>query len=150
MKRYLIFVALGPLLGGFWLLLTTTIMSGYWSDPENTHRVGKLLKVFFISLQYSYLFGFLPAMMIGAIDDILSHVRRIAPVMRMLLVGVIAFFGTAFLYGGRGPDSGPFQFVMYGLVGFIPGVVSSWLVHKYVGELPDAPAQPPAEKVVGA
>ncbi|HEY2249153.1 MAG TPA: DUF5413 family protein, partial [Bradyrhizobium sp.] len=31
MKRYLIYVALGPLLGGFWLLLTTTIMSGYWS-----------------------------------------------------------------------------------------------------------------------
>jgi hypothetical protein len=39
---------------------------------------------------------------------------------------------------------------MYGLVGFIPGAVSSWLVHKFVGELPDAPAQPPAEKAAGA
>jgi hypothetical protein len=150
MKRYLIYVAVGPLLGGFWLLLTTTIMSGYWSDPQNVHRVGKLLKVFFTTLQFSYLFGFLPAMMIGAIDDILSHVRRIAPVVRMLLVGVIAFFGTAFLYGGRGPDTGAFQFVMYGLVGFIPGVISSWLVHKFIGELPDVPAQPPAEKAAGA
>jgi uncharacterized membrane protein YeaQ/YmgE (transglycosylase-associated protein family) len=150
MKRYLIYVAVGPLLGGFWLLLTTTIMSGYWSDPENAHRVGKLLKVFFTTLQYSYLFGFLPAMMIGAIDDILSHVRRISPVVRMLLVGAIAFLAAEFLYGGRGPDSGPFQFVMYGLVGFIPGVISSWLVHKYVGELPPAPAQPPAEKAMGA
>jgi hypothetical protein len=150
MKRYLIFVAVGPLLGGFWLLLTTTIMSGYWSDPQNAHRVGKLLKVFFISLQYSYLFGFLPALMIGAIDDILSHIRRIAPVVRMLMVGVIAFFAAELLYGGRGPDTGPFQFVMYGLVGFIPGAVSSWLVHEFVGELPDAPAQPPAEKAAGA
>lgn len=147
MKRYLIYVAVGPLLGGFWLLLTTTIMSGYWSDPQNAHRVGKLLAVFFTTLQYSYLFGFLPSMMIGAIDDILSHVRRIAPVVRMLLVGVIAFFATALLYGGRGPDSGPFQFVMYGLVGFIPGVISSWLVHKFIGELPVAPA---AEKAAGA
>jgi hypothetical protein len=151
MKRYLIYVAVGPLLGGFWLLLTTTILSGYWAQPMTAALVGKLLKVFFTTLQFSYLFGFLPAMMIGAIDDILSHVRRIAPVVRMLLVGVIAFFGTAFLYGGRGPDSGPFQFVMYGLVGFIPGVINSWLVHKYVGELPPvAPAQPSAEKAAGA
>lgn len=150
MKRYLIYVAVGPLLGGFWLLLTTTIMSGYWSQPMTAALVGKLLKVFFTTLQYSYLFGFLPALMIGAIDDILSHVRRIAPVARMLLVGAIAFFAAEFLYGGRGPDSGPFQFVMYGLVGFIPGAISSWLVHKYVGELPGAPAQPPAEKVAGA
>jgi Family of unknown function (DUF5413) len=149
MKRYLIYVAVGPLLGGFWLLLTTTIMSGYWSDPQNAHRVGKLLAVFFTTLQYSYLFGFLPALMIGAIDDILSHVRRIAPVVRMLLVGAIAFLAAEFLYGGRGPDTGPFQFVMYGLVGFIPGAVSSWLVHQLIGELPDVPAQPPAEKAAG-
>jgi hypothetical protein len=39
---------------------------------------------------------------------------------------------------------------MYGLVGFIPGAVSSWLVHEFVGELPDAPVQPPAEKAAGA
>jgi hypothetical protein len=150
MKRYLIYVAVGPLLGGFWLLLTTTIMSGYWSQPMTAALVGKLLKVFFTTLQYSYLFGFLPALMIGAIDDILSHVRRIAPVVRMLLVGAIAFFAAEFLYGGRGPDTGLFQFVMYGLVGFIPGAISSWLVHKFLGEFPEAAAQPPAEKAAGA
>ena len=149
MKRYLIYVAVGPLLGGFWLLLTTTILSGYWTRPLESAEVGKFLKFFFISLQYSYLFGFLPALMIGAIDDILSHVRHIAPVARMLLVGAIAFVAAGFFYGGRGPDSGFFQFVMFGLVGFIPGAVSSWLVHKYVGELPDAAAQPPAEKAAG-
>ena len=146
MKRYLIFVALGPLFGGFWQLLTTTIMSGYWQDALTVEGVGKFLKFFFIYLQYSYLFGLLPALMIGAVDDILSHVRRIPPVVRMLLVGIIAFFATAFLYGSRGSESGSFQFVMYGLVGFIPAVISSWLVHKFVGELPDVPAQPPAEK----
>jgi hypothetical protein len=146
MKRYLIYVAVGPLLGGFWLLLTTTIMSGYWSQPLTAQLVGKLLKVFFTTLQYSYLFGFLPALMIGAIDDILSHVRRIAPVVRMLLVGAAAFAAAELLYGGRGPDTGPFQFFMYGMVGFIPGAISSWLVHKIVGELP--PAEP-AEKAAG-
>ena len=150
MKRYLIFIVLGPLLGGFWQLLTTTILSGYWHDALNVEGVGKFLKFFFIYLQYSYLFGFLPAMMIGAVDDILSHGRRIAPLMRILLVGVIAFFATAFLYGSRGSESGLFQFVMYGLVGFIPAMISSWLVHIFIGELPDAPAQLPAEKTADA
>ena len=146
MKRYLIYVAVGPLLGGFWLLLTTTIMSGYWSQALTAAQVGKLLTVFFTTLQYSYLFGFLPALMIGAIDDILSHVRRIAPALRMVLVGAIAFVAAEFLYGGRGPDSGAFQFVMYGLVGFIPATISSWLVHRFVDEpLPPAPAQSATE-----
>ena len=140
MKRYLIFAAIGPLLGGFWLLLTSTITSGYWSHPPNAAEVGKLLAVFITTLQYSYLFGVLPALMIGAVDDILFHVKRIAPVLRMLRVGVIAFIATELMYGSRGPDSGPFQFIMYGLVGFIPGTVSSWLVHKFLEEPEPAPA----------
>src|SRR6201995_460154 len=90
MKRYLIFAAVGPLLGGFWLLLTTTVMSGYWGQSPDLAEVGKLLKVFFTTLQYSYLFGFLPALMIGAIEDILFHVKRIGPPLRILLVGLIA------------------------------------------------------------
>jgi hypothetical protein len=74
--------------------------------------------------------------MIGAVDDILFHVRRIGPLLRMLLVGIVAFIAAELMYGSRGPDSGPFQFVMYGLVGFIPGVVSSWLVHRFVEQTP--------------
>jgi hypothetical protein len=140
MKRYLIFAAIGPLLGGFWLLLTSTITSEYWSHPPNVAEVTKLVTVFVTTLQYSYLFGVLPALMIGAVDDILFHIRRIGAVSRMLLVGAVAFAATELMYGSRGPDSGPLQFVLYGLVGFIPGAVSSWLVHKFVEESPPAPA----------
>jgi hypothetical protein len=129
MKRYVIFAALGPLLGGFWLLLTTTVMSGYWSHPPSLSEAEKLLAVFAITLQYSYLFGLLPALMIGAVDDILFHVKRIVPVVRMLIVGLIAFAAAELLYGSRGPDSGVLQFVLYGLVGLVPGTVSSWLAH---------------------
>ena len=132
MKRYLIFAALGPLLSGFWLLLTTTVMSGYWSHPPSLSEAEKLLAVFAITLQYSYLFGIWPALMIGAVDDILFHVKRIGPVVRMLIVGVIAFAAAEFLYGSRGPDSGVTQFILYGLVGFIPGTVSSWLAYEAV------------------
>src|SRR5579859_5645151 len=82
MKRYAIFGALGPLLGGFLLLLTTTVMSGYWSHPPSLSEAEKLLAVFATTLQYSYLFGILPALMIGAVDDILFHVKRIGPVVR--------------------------------------------------------------------
>jgi hypothetical protein len=139
MKRYLIFAAVGPLLGGFWLLLTTTYQSGYWNGT-NAGEVAKLFKVFFTTLQYSYLFGILPALMIGAVDDILWHVRRIGPVLRMLLVGAIAFVATYLLYGSRGQDSGVVQFILYGLVGFIPATISSWLVHKFVEEQHPEPA----------
>ena len=81
------------------------------------------------TLQYSYLFGILPALMIGAVDDILSTSEEFAPVVRMLIVGAIAFVAAELLYGSRGPDSGALQFVLYGLVGFVPATVSSWLSH---------------------
>jgi hypothetical protein len=84
MKRYLIFVAVGPALGGFVLLLATTYQSGYWTET-NAGEIAKLFKVFVVSLQFSYLFGFLPALMICAIDDILFHVSRIGPVPRLTI-----------------------------------------------------------------
>jgi Family of unknown function (DUF5413) len=140
MKRYLIFAAIGPLLGGFWLLLTTTLLSGYWSHPPSAAEIGKLVTVFATTLQYSYLFGLLPSLMIGAVEDILFHVKRIGAPLRILLVGVAAFAASELLYGSRGQDSGAFQFIMYGLVGFIPATISAWLVHRYVEE-PQQPAQ---------
>ncbi len=139
MKRYLIFVAVGPALGGLVLLLVSTYLSGYWTET-NAGEVTKLLKVFVTSLQYSYLFGFLPALMMCAIDDILFHVRRIPPVGRMLLVGLIGFVLAGFNYASHGSDYGVMQWILYGLVGFIPATVSSWLVHKFVEEPLPAPA----------
>jgi hypothetical protein len=134
MKRYLIFAALGPLLGGFWMLLTSTTMAGYWSHPPSVSEAEKLVAVFARTLQYSYLFGVLPALMIAAVDDILFHVKRMGWVIRMLIVGVIGFAAAAWLYGSRGPDSGITQFILYGLVGFIPGTISSWLSHERIEE----------------
>jgi len=139
MKRYLIFAAVGPLLGGFWLLLTTTYQSGYW-EQTNGAEVAKLFKVFAMTLQYSYLFGILPSLMIAAVDDILIHVRRIGPLLRMLLVGIAGFFAAVLLYSSRGADSGIVQFILYGLVGFIPGTISSWLAHKFAEEPQPAPS----------
>ena len=135
MKRYFIFAAIGPFLGGFLLLFATTYMSGYWTHTDLS-EVKKLFVVFAKTLQYSYLFGILPALMIGAVDDILFHVKKIRPVVRMLIVGAIAFTAAELLYGSRGPDSGVIQFVLYGLVGLVPGTVSSWLSHRAI----DAPA----------
>jgi hypothetical protein len=141
MKRYLIFAAVGPLLGGFWLLLTTTYQAGYWTETSGG-EVAKLFKVFFMTLQYSYLFGVLPALMIAAVDDILYHVKRIGPLLRVALVGAVAFIAAELLYGSRGQDSGAVQFILYGLVGLIPGTVSSWLTHKYAEEPPQPATSP--------
>ena len=133
MKRYLIFAALGPLLGGFLLLLATTVMSGYWTHTDLS-EVAKLFVVFAKTLQYSYLFGILPALMLAAVDDILFHVKRIGWVARLLLVGAVASIATELLYASRGSDSGVIQFILYGLVGFIPATLSSWLTHRMVEE----------------
>jgi hypothetical protein len=129
MKRYLIFVGLAPFLGGFLLLVATTYMSGYWTQT-NAAEVAKLFVVFAKTLQYSYLFGVVPALMIAAVDDILCHVKRIGAVARMLIVGAIAFVAAELMYGSRGPDSGATQFLLYGLVGLVPVMLSSWLSHK--------------------
>jgi hypothetical protein len=128
MKRYLIFAGLGPFLGGFLLLVATTVMSGYWTET-NAGEVAKLFVVFAKTLQYSYLFGIVPCLMIGAVDDILFHVRRLGWVVRVVIVGVIAFAAAELFYGSRGPDSGATQFVLYGLVGFVPATLSSWWAH---------------------
>ena len=133
MKRYLIFALVGPFFGGFWLLLTSTIMSGYFHETTLA-EVGKLFVVFFKTLQYAYLFGILPSLMLGAVDDILWHVKRISPALRVLLVGLIGFVAAELMCGSRGPDSGVLQFIMYGLVGFIPSTISSWLSHKFADE----------------
>jgi uncharacterized membrane protein YeaQ/YmgE (transglycosylase-associated protein family) len=133
MKRYLIFAAVAPFIGGFLMLFVATLAAGYWTET-NLREIGKFLGAFVRTLQYSYLFGIVPALMVGAIDDILVHVRRIGPVPRMLIVGAIGFI-AAFFYGSRGPDSGTLQFVLYGIVGLAPAMLSSWLAHKYA----DAP-----------
>jgi hypothetical protein len=126
MKRYVIFAALGPLIGGLLLLVVTTILSGYWVQT-NLSEVAKLFVVFVKSLQFSYLFGILPLMIFAAVDDIVSHISWISAVVRTLIVGAMAFFAAALLYGGRGSDSGVTQFILYGLVGLIPATLCSWL-----------------------
>ncbi|MEH2506347.1 MULTISPECIES: DUF5413 family protein [unclassified Bradyrhizobium] len=133
MKRYLIFGAIGPFVGGFLMLFATTVASGYWTDT-NWSEIGKFLGAFAKTLQYSYLFGIVPALMIGAIDDILCHVKRISFVVRILIVGAIGFAASELLYGSRGPDTGVVQFLLYGIVGTVPAALSSWLAHRYVDE----------------
>jgi uncharacterized membrane protein YeaQ/YmgE (transglycosylase-associated protein family) len=133
MKRYLIFGAIGPFVGGLLLLFATTVASGYWTET-NWAEISKFFVTFAKSLQYSYLFGIVFALMIGAIDDILYHVQRIRPWLRIVIMGVIGFIVAELMYGSRGPDAGVIQFLLYGLVGCVPATLSSWLANKYADE----------------
>ena len=130
MRRYLIFGAIGPPIGGFLMLFATSMASGYWTDITWS-EISKFLGAFIATLPYSYLFGLVPALMVGAIDDILSHIKRVSPVMRTLIVAVIGFAASSLLYGSRGPDTGVMQFLLYGVVGLVPATLSSWLAHRY-------------------
>ena len=133
MKRYLIFGTIGPPVGGLLMLFATSMASGYWTETSWS-EISKFLGAFVTTLPYSYLFGIVPTLMLGAIDDVLFHAPRIHYVIRMLIIGAIGFAAAELLYGSRGPDSGALQFVLYGLVGFVPGILSSWLAHRYVDE----------------
>src|SRR5437763_16821582 len=124
MKRYLIFAALGPLLGGFILLLVTTYTSGYWTHTDFA-EVRKLFVVFGKTLQYSYLFGILPTLMMAAVDDILCHVKRIRPSARMLIVSVLAIFAAELHCVSRGPASSPVHFIDSGVVVFVHTGITS-------------------------
>lgn len=139
MKRYLIFGIIGPFIGGLLLLFVTTYQSGYFSEP-NIAEVEKLLIVFIKTLQYAYLFGVVPSLMIGAVDDILYHVKRIGWALRVLLVGATGFAASVLLYGSRGPDSGIVQWLLYGFVGLVPFTLASWLAHRYADEQTPAKA----------
>ena len=130
MRRYLIFAAVGPFLGGLLLLFATTFTSGYWTETS-WPEVGNFFVTFAKTLQYSYLLSVVPALILGAIDDILLHVRKIRPLGRMLIVGAAGFVAGELLHGLRGPDSGLVQFILHGLSGFMPAMISSWLAHKY-------------------
>ena len=107
--------------------------SGYWNET-NWGEVGKFFATFVKSLPFSYLFGIVPGLMIGAVDDILLHVPRIRPALRILIVGLIGFTAAELLYGSRGSDSGVVQFFLYGIVGLFPSTISSWLAHKYADQ----------------
>jgi len=133
MKRYLIFAAIGPFVGGFLLLFATTVASGYWTET-NWGEVGKFFATFFKTLPFSYLFGIVPGLMVGAVDDILLHIPRIRPALRIVIIGVLGFAAAELLYGSRGSDSGVVQFILYGIVGLFPAVISSWLAHKYADD----------------
>ncbi len=142
MKRYLIFAAIGPFIGGFLLLVATTVSSGYWNET-NWGEVGKFFATFVKTLPFSYLFGVVPGLMVGAVDDILLHLPRIRPMLRMLILGAIGFIVAELLYGSRGSESGVAQFILYGLVGLVPAMVSSWLAHKYADDPPPVTSTSP-------
>ena len=126
MKRYVIFVLIGPAVGGLILLATTTYLSGYWTET-NFAEVQKFFVVLFSTLQFSYLFGLLPCLAVASIDDILAHINRINWVVRMVIIGAIGFVAAELLYGSHGSDTGVLQFVLDGLVGLVPATLSSWL-----------------------
>src|ERR1700710_3134531 len=108
MKRYLIFAAIGPRIGGFLLLLATTVSSGYWTET-NWSEVGKFLAAFVKTLPYGYLFGIVPALMMAAIDDILFHVPRIKPTLRTVIMACLGVVLAQRLPGSPGPVTGDWQ-----------------------------------------
>lgn len=133
MNRYVIFAAVGAFFGAPLLLFARTVGSGYWTET-NWPKVGNFFVTLMMTLPYSYLFLVVQALMVGAIDDVLFHVGKIRPLVRMLIVGAAGFAAGELLHGLHGPESGVVQFILHGLSGFFPAMISSWLAHKYADQ----------------
>jgi hypothetical protein len=132
MKRYLLFSTVGPFLGGLLLLMVETKTSGYWyraSPPD----ISQFMLIFLATLPYNYLFDSLPLLMLAAADDVLSRMRAINPGVRMIVVSSGAFVVTSMPYGDQGSETGPLNFLLYGLVGLVPAMLCSWLLKRGSG-----------------
>ncbi len=134
LKRYLVFAVVGPLLSGVLLMLTSSVASGYWRKPDSS--LLNFLIVTGRTLPISYMFGFLPAVLFAAVDDILWHVRWIGPMLRMVMIGAFAFVLTMVLSGTTG---GSIE-LEYGLAGLVPAMLLSWWAHKKLDHAPDGEA----------
>jgi len=140
LKRYLVFAVVGPLLSGVLLMLISSVTSSYWHKPDSS--LLNFLIVLGKTLPISYMFGFLPAVLFAAVDDILWHVRWIGPVLRMIMIGAFAFVVTMVLSGTTG---GSIE-LEYGLAGLVPAMLLSWWAHQKLDQDPggEAPAGHPA------
>ena len=67
MRRYVIFAVLGPLLGGFLLLIATTVMSGYWNETN----LSEVKKIFGTSVRRAQVY--LAANGEKSVSDIATH-----------------------------------------------------------------------------
>jgi hypothetical protein len=52
----------------------------------------------------------------------------------------MAFAASILIYGGQRTDTGVLQFILYGLPGFVPATVASFLAHKYAEPQPQPAA----------
>ena len=136
MKRYLIFAAIGPFVGGLLLLFATTVASRLLDRDLGWTEVGKFFHDLLPwTLQYGYLFGIAyRRLMIGAIDDILFHLPRIRPCAADADSGRDRIYrvGIDLRLARSGSGRAAVRCSM-GWSACVPALLSSWLAHKYAG-----------------
>ena len=113
----------------FWLFFLITCLLGGWAAwmtgraCAQTWRSLPQLLVYLIPLGAAVRFIHF-ALFEGTL---LSLHYYLVDTIVLMIIGAIGFAAAELLYGSHGSDSGALQFVLYGLVGFVPATLSSWL-----------------------
>jgi hypothetical protein len=110
MKRFVIFIALGPGIGLLGLMLPIVLAGAKLPDARTITG----------GMTMSYIVGVLPAFITAATD--MFSARYLTPLYRALASGVIGSAATASMLVWLFGDIG-----VYGLFAFVPAAACSWL-----------------------
>jgi len=122
MKRFFIFLIVGPIAGHTTQLIMGLIMGG------TLKSIDVVVLGFLVLLPFALVFGLVPAL-IAAIADLVLERRGVMSVKRWLVMGVIGYLATYILmlqifFEQSGIHSFDYRL---GLIGGVAGVVCSWL-----------------------
>lgn len=115
MKRFLLFVGLGPALG---TAVTIGILSAFRPDPRIIERLDVILLM-------GYVIGTLPALMACVLDGLLAP--RLPSYFRVLTVTFLAFVMMVLAVTRGTYKSEWWPLVLVGLIGALPAAVCSGL-----------------------
>jgi hypothetical protein len=132
LKRLLVFVALGPLLGyimAFWFILSAfNFILGGW-DQFDVRRVVDYHQVVLLPAAYSV--GLVPALLAGLFDGFLASRQVRHRVLWCTLFGFAVSFVPLVTPLAMGFVHGPYLLI-FGFIGAVPAATCSWVAGKWI------------------
>jgi hypothetical protein len=122
MKRFLIFLGVGPIVGFFVMMIVSGAMRSISADA--------VFGVFLV-LPFVFIIGLVPAL-IAAIVDLVLERGGVMSIKRWVTIGVIGYLATYILVAPRYFEQNNIHSLDYrmGLIGGLAGILCSWLAEQ--------------------
>jgi hypothetical protein len=122
MKRFLIFLGVGPIVGFFVMMIVSGGMRSISADA---------VFGFFLVLPFVFIIGLVPAL-IAAIVDLVLERGGVMSIKRWATIGVIGYLATYILVAPHYFEQNSIHSLDYrmGLIGGLAGILCSWLAER--------------------